>query len=168
MSFPSRCVITSAAITASMACFLSGALAHPRYHVEVGRFLLNDSENTYESTYLPSKQLTLELSVTDGSEAQRTQLTSIHAHVMVSITDESGRTVCRAEGNLAQSNGVAEHKWVLATTGSEVYYWNSDCRDISLHRHKTYNFAVIISETRNQQPLREVTLTLVEGGIDLP
>ncbi len=145
-----------------------GVFSYPRYYAEVGRFPLKDGENTYTLTGLPPEQLTLELFVKNGSEAQRAQLTSLPARAMVSIIDASGNTVCKSDGNLAKSNGVDDHVWVLATSASAAYYWDSDCRDIPVRRHKMYTIAVHISETEPQSPLYEVTLTLVGGGIELP
>jgi hypothetical protein len=137
-----------------------------RYHVfDVGRFPLSDGDYAYQSKSLPSEHLTLELYVRNGSESQRTQLTSFRSHVAISVEDESGRLVCKADGNLSESNGVAVHKWVLATSGSDAYYWNSDCRDIAIQRHKTYNIAVHVSETEKQRPSRELTLAFASDAV---
>jgi len=100
----------------------NGVFSYPRYHAEVGRFPLSDGEYSYKVDGLPPEPLTLTLQVENGSEAQRTKLTAIPARVMVAITESSGGKVCSADGYLAESNGVADHKWILAGSASGAYY----------------------------------------------
>jgi hypothetical protein len=146
----------------------NGVFSYPRYRAEVGRFPLSNGEYSFKITGLPAQRLMLTLQVENGMEAQRTHLASIPAHVTVTIAEASGLMVCKADGYLAESNGVADHKWILAGSASEAYYWNSDCQDIAIHRRRTYDVTVHISETDHSTPADEVTLVLAGGGIELP
>jgi hypothetical protein len=145
----------------------NGVFSYPRYRAEVGHFPLKDGVHTYVVSGLPPDLLTLELFV-NGSEAQRTQLTSASAQVTVSMRDASGTLVCGSNGNLAHSDGIDDHRWVLATSTSYAYYWDSDCRDIPIHRHKTYTITVHVSETESDSLPYELTVTLAGGGNELP
>jgi hypothetical protein len=85
-----------------------------------------------------------------------------------SLTDGSGRVVCKAQGKLSDAESGNQSSWVLASSESRAYFWHMHCLDLPISRFRTYTLTVRVAEVDASSPNYSVVAVLRGGGIELP
>ena len=138
----------------------TGFWSHPRYHIQFPPISLNQSgEHSFSCHGLPPYPLTFKLRIVGKGRYQ--QLHAGKTSVKLQWLDETGKTICEADGPL---NG-----WTLAWMPSEEtgYYWHRNLRDIKVRRGRQYKFKLIIKDVDADSPLLSVEPMLTGGGNEL-
>lgn len=147
----------------------SGTFTYPRYHVQIGSVPLWEAgEHPFAVRGLPPGPLDLKFEVVDGASTQRDQLASLSTNLEVTITDGSGSTMCEANGRLSNAKTRGEDGWALASSVSQMTFWNPRCLNIPVKRSTPYAIKVRVSEPDPRSPHVTVVAMLEGGGIELP
>lgn len=147
----------------------SGYFSYPRYHAELGDLpLWTNGDYKFVVRGLPPDPLDLVLEVVDATDADRTELTSLATSVSVSVTDNSGKELCRATGNLSDARTRAHASWVLASSISSATFWHPVCQNLAISRSKAYTIKVVVSGVNNRSPHKMLMAVLQGGGNELP
>ena len=147
----------------------SGFFSYPRYHAQIGELpLWTSGEYKFAVRGLPPGPLNLELQVPDATYADRAQLTSLSTSVSASIIESSGRELCSVNGNLSDAENRDRDSWVLASSSSSAYFWQSRCQQLPIRRFKTYLIKVTVSGVDGRSPRKMLRPVLLGGGIELP
>ena len=147
----------------------SGFFSYPRYHAQLGELpLWRNGEYRFTVHGLPPDPLDLVLQVSDTTDADRAELTSLPTSVSVSITDNAGKEICTASGNLSDAKDRARSTWVLASSSSSASFWQSRCQQLPISRFKTYTVKVALSDADDHSPHKMLRPILQGGGNELP
>src|SRR5262245_33837252 len=80
----------------------SGLFSYPRYRAMLGRLPLSQSgEYSFNVRGLPPGPLDFALQLDGFEEADRPLIASLSTSIAVSLTDNSGKTVCSVRGSLS-------------------------------------------------------------------
>jgi len=145
----------------------SGFFSYYRYHAPLGNIPLN-KEGNYKLQFsgLPDGKMALQFYLSGHSEATRKSLENLSTELSVIISDISGKTVCKAQGNLSGSN--REGQWVLMSSHLNAAYWHMDCIEGVFQRGKSYTLQVAVKNVDPKSPLMTSMAMLEGGGNELP
>jgi hypothetical protein len=147
----------------------SGVLSYPRYHAYIGKVELPlAGEYRFTVRGLPSTTLALELQAANATQDDRMELTSLTTQVAVSISDSSGRELCKATGRLSDATTRGLNSWVLASSSTDASFWHPSCQGMPFSRFKTYTVTARLSDVDPHSPQRGLMLLLQGGGNELP
>lgn len=147
----------------------SGFFSYPRYHAELGSLpLWQPGESQFTVRGLPPDSLDLVLPVSEATNADRRDLTSLATSLMVTMTDSSGKVMCTASGHLSDARTRGLSSWVLSSDVSDASFWHPRCRELAINRSKAYTVKVTVSEVDPRSPHRTLTVILQGGGNELP
>jgi hypothetical protein len=148
----------------------SGTFTYPRYHIEVGSApLWRSGEYSFAVNGLPPDPLDLKLTVAGDGNFQRDRFESLSTAVSVAITESGGRTKCEANGRLSNAKSrIDENGWVLASSVSQLSFWNPSCLNVPMKRSVLYLVKVRVSEVDPKSPQFTGLVMLDGGGIELP
>ena len=147
----------------------SGFFSYPRYHAQLGRFHLWEAgEYQFTARGLPPDSLILVLPVLETSGEDRKELTSLATFLVVTITDDSGKTLCTASGRLSDAKTRGVSSWVLSSSASDASFWHPGCREFPISRSRAYTVKVTVSEVDPRSPHKTIMVILEGGGNELP
>ncbi len=90
-----------------------------------------------------------------SGETARPLLTHLKTVIEATVQNRAGRTICRAAGSPIDS--VSGDGWVLATTGSQSYFWHRHCAEIKLKQSELYTLTILVRDVDPKTPKIEVT-----------
>jgi len=146
-----------------------GFFSYPRYLVTFSDISLDEnSENHFHFRGLPNEEMSLMLYVKDkriDGWADRSPLEHLPVTIEAVLTDDKGLVSCRALGRPASSNenGI----WVLMSDGGAAY-WHRKCNFVQVHRNRTYDLAIRVTDVGQSGEKVVVTPELTGGGLELP
>lgn len=144
----------------------SGYFSYPRYHARLGRFALwEPGEHVFSVRGMPPDSLYLLLPVVDATRGDK--LRTLSTFLNATVTDDSGKVLCLASGQLSDAQTTGISSWVLST-GSEEYFWHPACREFPISPSRAYVVRVVISEVDPRSPHRMMVVVLAGGGHELP
>jgi len=147
----------------------SGFFSYPRYHVQLGSVpLWQAGEYEFKVRGLPPSPLDLRLQVSDYTNANRDELTTLSTNVAVWMMESPGKQVCEGAGSLSDARTRERSTWALASSSSQASFWHSGCLQLSTSRFKTYVVRVRISDVDPRSPHATILAILEGGGIELP
>jgi len=145
----------------------TGVFSYPRYHATLGDIPLSEAgDYTLKFSGLPSEQMSLQLYVVGGFDANGDLLRSLTTELSVDIVDSQGKVLCSASGTPSQSDPSA--RWVLMSSGIDAAFWHNHCVDVAYARHTNYKLHLSISNVDPCSPRVTLRATLEGGGIELP
>jgi hypothetical protein len=141
----------------------SGATVQPKFMTDAGdesaptSFPL-DQPGEHVSHFREARtgEMTLVLRVEGRSgETARPLLTHLKTVIEATLRNRAGRTICRAAGS--PIDNVSGDGWVLATTGSQAYFWHRHCGEIKLKHSELYTLTILVIDVDPMTPSIRVT-----------
>jgi len=135
----------------------------PRYRIELQPHvsLAASDRRQFRFRGVPTDPLSIFLVIQDNSHYEYEQLRRISTVVDLTLTDATGREVCRAVGPLSD--------WKLMwSRGRDGAYWQHQCTELRLRSTESYVLVVAVSRIDLVSPPLRISALLSGGGWDSP
>ena len=114
----------------------------------------------------PNEEMSLQLYVEGKGLANESEITGLKTNIEASLSDQSGRIICEADGS--PSERIDGRSWVTMLGPDEAAYWNGNCLRMHLRPANSYSLTIRIRDIDPRTPRINLIPTLEGGQPDLP